>query len=321
MADLAIVEGPYLQQVLDHSYPVWHDGLSRAAYGRYYAGQLATPWGRAHLQRFALVERGQVLASAKLYRLDAVLDGRPVRIAGIGALFTAPAHRGRGYARALVERLVERSAAEGAAVALLFSIVGADYYARLGFEPIATPDLSLRVIEDSKRGAPMTLVRGGEDRDLPDIVAMGRARAERYRFHLERDRDFIHYEMVRKRLLAGLSPAGEREVQFFVAEEGGSAVAYVVITVRGDAWALEECGDRDPAGARVGAILQVLIARDPSAARPGIIAWLPADFRPPQIAIVGERPSSDIMMMRGLGPPLPTLSAPADVPYWHGDMF
>ena len=26
MADLAIVEGPYLQQVLDHSYPVWHDG-------------------------------------------------------------------------------------------------------------------------------------------------------------------------------------------------------------------------------------------------------------------------------------------------------
>jgi GNAT superfamily N-acetyltransferase len=321
MADLAIVEGPYLQQVLDHSYPVWHDGLSRASYGRYYAGQLATPWGRAHLQRFAIVDRGEVLTSAKLYTLDASLDGRPLRIAGIGALFTAPAHRGRGRARALVERLLERSAGEGATVALLFSIIGADYYAGLGFEPIATPDLSLRVIEDTRRGAPMTLVRAGEDRDLPDVVAMGRVRAERYRFHLERGRDLVHFAIVRKRLLAGLGPAGDREVQFFVAEEGGSAVAYVVITVRGGAWVLAECGDRDPTGARVGAILQVLIARDPSAARPAITAWLPAGFRPPQIEIVGERPSSDIMMMRGLGRSVPELPNPADALYWHGDMF
>src|SRR6476659_9026889 len=321
MADLAIVEGPYLQQVLDHSYPVWHDGLSRASYGRYYAGQLATPWGRTHLQRLALVERGEVLASAKLYTLDATLDGRLLRIAGIGALFTAPAHRGRGHASALVECLLERSAGEGATVALLFSIIGADYYAGLGFEPIATPDLSLRVIEDTRRGAPMTLVRAGEDRDLPDVVAMGRARAGRYRFHLERDRDFAHFAIVRKRLLAGLGPAGDRVVQFFIAEEGAAAVAYVVITARGGGWVLAECGDRDPTGARVGAILQVLIARDPSAARPAITAWLPADFRPPQIEIVGERPSSDIMMMRGLGRSVPKFSDPADGLYWHGDMF
>lgn len=321
MADLAIVEGPYLQQVLDHSYPAWHDGLSRGGYGRYYAGQLATPWGRTRLQRFALVERGEVLASAKLYTLDAALDGHPVRIAGIGALFTAPAHRSQGHARALLERLLERAAAEGATVALLFSIIGADYYAGLGFEPIATPDLSLRVIEDTRRGAPMTLVRAGEDRDLRDIVAMGRARAEHSRFHLERDREFVHFAIVRKRLLAGLAPAGDREVQFFVAEEGGSAVAYVVVTVRRGAWVLEECGDRDPSGARVGAILQALIARDPSAPRPAMTAWLPAGFRPPQLAIVGERPSSDIMMMRGLGRPVPKLRDSADVLYWHGDMF
>ena len=167
----------------------------------------------------------------------------------------------------------------------------------------------------------MTLVRAGEDRDLADIVTMGRARAERYRFRLERDRDFVHFAIVRKRLLAGLSPAGAREVQFFVAEEGGSAVAYVVITVRGGAWVLEECGDRDPSGARVGAILQALIARDSSAPRPAVTAWLPADFRPPQIEIVGERPSSDIMMMRSLGQPLPKISNPGDLLYWRGDMF
>lgn len=321
MADLAIVEGPYLQQVLDHTHPVWHEGLSRAGYGRYYTAQVATPWGRGHMQRLGLAEEGEVLASAKLYSLDAVLGGLPVRIAGIGALFTAPAHRGRGHARALVERLLERAAGDGADMALLFSIIGADYYARLGFEAIATTDVSLKVIEDKRRGAPMTLVRAGEERDLADVVALGRARAERYRLHLDRDRDFLRYAIVKKRLLAGLGPAGDRELHFFIAEEGASAVAYVVVSVRGSSWVLEECGDRDPTGARVGAILQVLIARDPTALRPAITAWLPAGFRPPQIDVLGEQPSADIMMMRSLGRPLPPLAAPSDLLYWRGDMF
>jgi GNAT superfamily N-acetyltransferase len=321
MADLAIVQGPYLQQVLDHSHPVWHEGLSRAGYGRYYAAQVATPWGRGHMQRLALVENGEVQASAKLYAFDAILDGVPFRIAGIGALFTAPAHRGRGHAPALVDQLLERAAGDGADLALLFSIIGADYYGRLGFETIATTDLSLKVIEDKRRGAPMTLVRAGEERDLADVVAIGRVRAERYRFHLDRDRDFVHYAIVKKRLLAGLGSAGRREVLFFIAEEGASAAAYVVITVHGGAWVLEECGDRDPDGARVGAILQVLIARDPSAVRPAISAWLPPGFRPPQIEVLGERPSPEIMMMRPLRGPMPQLSAPGDLLFWHGDMF
>src|SRR5204862_3890546 len=104
-----------------------------------------------------------------------------------------------------------------------------------------------------------------------------------FRFHLVRDRDLVHYAIAKKRLLAGLGPAGAREVQFFIAEEGASAVAYVVITARrhgSDQGAaidslLEECGDRDPAGARVGAILQALIAREPAEIRPTITGWLP----------------------------------------------
>jgi hypothetical protein len=167
----------------------------------------------------------------------------------------------------------------------------------------------------------MTLVRAGEERDLKDVVALVRARAESYRFHLDRDSNFLQYAITKKRLLAGLGPAGARELQFFIAEEGASAVAYVVITVQGNAWVLEECGDRDPTGARVGAILQVLIARDPSALRPSIAAWLPAGFRPPQIEVVGEQASPEIMMMRSLGEPLPQLSTPGDLLYWHGDMF
>jgi predicted N-acetyltransferase YhbS len=323
MTNLVAAEGPILDRILDDTYGLWHDGLARPAYGRFFAAQIATPWGRTHLRRFALVEGDELLASAKLYRFDAVLDGRPIQVAGIGAVFTPPAHRRRGAARDLIERLLERAAADGADLALLFSEIGPDYYARLGFEPIATADRQLRVTESARYGAPMTMVRGGDDRDLRDIVALGEARAAPYRFHLNRDRDLVHFAIARKRLLAGLGPPGTRMVHFFIAEEGASAVAYVLISVMGNAWTIEEAGDRDPGGARLGAILQALIAREPAERRPSITAWLPEGFLPPQVVEIGSRPSAELMMMRPLTPAAqaaPALRA-AEMLYWRADHF
>lgn len=323
MADLVEAQGPALDRILDDTYSIWHDGLTRPAYGRFYAAQVATPWGRAHLRRLALVEGDEVLASAKLYAFDASLDGAPVKVAGIGAVFTPPARRGRGSAHDLVERLLERAASEGADVALLFSEIGPDYYARLGFEAIATADRQLRVTESPRYGAPMTMVRVGDARDLADIASMGATRAAPYRFHLNRDRDLVHFAIARKRLLAGFAPSGARALHFFIAEEGASAVAYVVISVRGNEWTLEEAGDRDPSGARVGAVLQALIAREPSQKRPSIRAWLPDGFLPPQVTLIGDAPSSEVMMVRALTPaaePVRALRA-EELLYWHGDVF
>jgi GNAT superfamily N-acetyltransferase len=331
MADLALAEGPLLSAILDETYNIWCEGLTPIAYRRYYTAQLATPWGRRHLRRFALVEGTDVLASAKEYVFDALLDRLPTRVVGLGAVFTRPAHRGRGMARELIERLLERAAADGADLALLFSEIGADYYARLGFEAIPIPEVALRVTESERHGAPATLVRFAEDRDLANIAAMGKARAVPFRFHLTRDRDLVQYAIAKKRLLAGLGPAGMREVQFFIAEEGASAVAYVVLTARRrletvgstSEWLLEECGDRDPSGARVGAILQGLIARDPAEARPALRAWLPSGFCPPQVTDIDQHPSADVMMVRALSArakaALPI--AAGDVLYWRSDAF
>ena len=325
MAKLVNAEGPIDNRILDDTYPLWNDGLTRPAYGRFYSAQIATPWGRKHLQRFALVEGDELLASAKLYRFDAVLDGRPIQVAGLGAIFTTPAARGRGAARELIGHLLERAASDGADLALLFSEIGPEYYVRLGFEPIATTDFQLRVTESTRHGAPMTMVRGGDDRDLADIVAQGLTRALPYRLHLTRDRDLVQFAIAKKRLLAGLSPSGMRTVQFFIAEEGASAVAYVVISVQGDSWTIEEMGDRDPAGARTGAILQVLIAREPAEKRPSIRAWLPDGFLPPQVTIVGETPSAEVMMIKPLSDHTRSLRtsplASSDVMYWRGDLF
>ena len=323
MIDLVAAEGPILDAILASTFEIWNEGLSPNAYAKYYAAQRATPWGLARLGRRALVDGGRVLASAKEYLFDATLDGRAVRVCGIGTVFTEPRHRGRGHARVLIERLIERAAAAGCDLALLFSEIDPAYYARLGFTPIPICDLDLRVVESDRRGAPAVLVRTGEDGDLSDLAAMGDARASPFRFHLARDRDLIHYAITKKRVMAGLDTPGARAVQFFVAEEGRAACAYVVIRVRGSEWTLDEAGDRDPSGAGVGAILQVLVARDPGERRPAIKAWLPAGFRPPQIEVAAERPSKEVMMIRPLsanGTASPPLSA-EDVLYWHGDRF
>jgi len=314
-------EGAVLERVREAAHAVSPQGLSREAYARFDAAQMKTAWGRRHRRRFALVDGSAVLASATQYDLAAILDQEPVRGCGIGAILSEPAYRDAGHARELVDRLLDDAARAGAAMALVFSELS-DEHQPSGFEVLSMADAELRVTESSRRGAPMTLIRGGEERDLAAIAAMGQIRAEPFRFHLDRDVDFVRHAIAKKRLLAGLGQAGARQLHFFIAEEGITAAAYAVVSIVRDTWTIEECGDRDPTGARVGAILQALIAREPVECRPTIRAWLPRGFVPPQVTIVSVKPSNDVLMVRSLGsravsPPL----SGGDVLYWRSDIF
>ena len=100
-----------------------------------------------------------------------------------------------------------------------------------------------------------------------------------------------------------------------------TAAAYVVISIVGRTWTVEECGDRDVSGARVGALLQALIAREPTEARPVVRAWLPSGFVPPQVTILSARRSADVMMVRRLDRTsgwIPLSSE--EVLYWRSDI-
>jgi hypothetical protein len=172
-----------------------------------------------------------------------------------------------------------------------------------------------------KDGAPAMLVRSGSDVDLANIAAMHDARAGAARFSLVRSPELIQFSIAKKRLLAGLGPPGKRRTEFFVAEEGLAAVAYVVISIDERGWFLEEAGDRDPAAARLGAMLQVLLAREPSEAPPTIRAWWPPGFPvPPQVTIASRRAPDDVFMVRPLRDGIRPLSPP-DVFFWHSDYF
>ena len=313
-ADKAILE-----RIVETTPPFDAD-LSREALAKYQAAQAKTAWALDHRHPVALVQGSNVLASAVRYDLAGILDGQPVTICGIGAGFNGGHHDG-DHRGALVEQLLEGAARDGADLALLMTSVNAAAIAD-GFEAVPIRDVELTVTESSRRGAPMTLVRAGEDRDLDAIAAMGRIRAGQFRFHLDRSVNFIKHAITRQRLLAGFAPAGSRQLEFVIAEEGITAAADLVISVVGKTWTLEECGDRDPSGARVGALLQALIAREPVESRPLIRGWLPPGFRPPQVTIASAAPAPAVLFTRGLTARGQQLRlAIDDVLYWRNDLF
>jgi hypothetical protein len=91
--------------------------------------------------------------------------------------------------------------------------------------------------------------------------------------------------------------------------------------VNANGWTLEEAGDRDPAGARLGAMLQVLLAREPSHRTPLIRAWWPRAFTvPPQLQLTDRSVPKDLFMVK----PLADVAMPAtadDAFFWHADHF
>jgi predicted N-acetyltransferase YhbS len=318
--------GALLEELFDQTYPLWGDGLSRRAYAQWNNAQEQTDWGRTHLQRLALVDNGRVLATAKRYDLLLTIDGRDVPTVGIGAVFTPAPLRNQGHARAIIEMLLDVARGDGAELALLFSEIGPAYYERLGFAvvPVGTADIVVR----EKPGAPAVLVRAGETADADQVAAINAQRGAGFRLSLAPSPDQVRYMLTKKRLFAGLDPSGRRTVEYFVAEEGHRAAAFVLLQItrghgdRPESWSLEACGDADPAGARIGAILQALVARSPAATPPTIQGWWPGSLRPPQLVVTPRASAGEVMMIKPLvaGAEAPSFT-PGDVLFWHGDAF
>jgi predicted N-acetyltransferase YhbS len=317
---LVLADRALRDRIQDATFPIWNEGLTRTAYGQWNEAQMRTAWGRDHLHRLALVDdAGDVLASLKRYRFTVRYDGEIMPMLGIGAVFTPPHLRGRGHAPALMERVIAEEQAAGAPIATLFSEIGSDYYTRTGFEAVPLDEVTVTVA--FKHGAPAVLVRAGTDADLPSVATMHDMRAAGSRFSIVRTPDVIQYAIAKKRLLAGLGQEGRRQTEFFVTEEGLMAVAYVVITIDERGWFIEEAGDRDPAAARLGAIFQVLLAREPAHATPLIRTWWPAAFAvPPQITLTNRTDPRDVLMLKPLtgGVRVPRAD---EVFYWRSDQF
>jgi hypothetical protein len=294
--------------------------LSRRAYGQFHRAIARTAWARSCRHDAVLRDGSALLGSATRYDFTVWLDGTRMPACGLGDVMS---HRGADGGRALLDVLLRDASRDGCALAILFPPpVPIASVADLGFVPLPLRDVQLRVEPPPRRGAPMTTIRGGDTRDLAAIAAIGATRAARFRFHLERDADFVQHAITRRRLLAGLGTPDQRRLEFFIAEEGTTAAAYVVISVVGSEWTVEECGDRDASGARVGAILQALLARDPTNGPETIRGWLPPGFQPPQVSCVAMPSKGETILIAPLtGDHAARPLTAEDVLFWHSDLM
>lgn len=123
-------------KVLRHTYEIWSPGLDRQSYYQYICRQMNHPWSRRNYTFFIYRDGSGLVASCKLYSLQFSARGRLHRLAGVGAVYTQPDLRGMGYARKMLNELIDRSRSQGAEGMLLFTDIGPQFYERFGFRPL-----------------------------------------------------------------------------------------------------------------------------------------------------------------------------------------
>ena len=84
---------------------------------------------------YSLLHKGQVVANVSVSPMDLRCMGRELHCVQLGTVMTAPAFRGRGLGRALLERVEAEGRARGAARLVLdtFSFQAPRFYEKLGY--------------------------------------------------------------------------------------------------------------------------------------------------------------------------------------------
>src|SRR5262249_30308371 len=129
-----------IRSFLKEAYTVWPLGLQKSAYLKLVKLQMEHPWSKRNACYAVLAQNGKVLSGCKLYHLDLLVGGSLLRTIGIGALYTAPEHRNLGYAKHLMKAVRNHAAASGHDLLALFSLIGTDFYCRLGYKSLSALD-------------------------------------------------------------------------------------------------------------------------------------------------------------------------------------
>ncbi|MDQ2857909.1 MAG: GNAT family N-acetyltransferase [Candidatus Eremiobacteraeota bacterium] len=155
----AIATDDYVREVLPESYELW--GAKRTF--ERYAADLRVFANSSYAKRRQFLRGlrigGAVVVSCKSYARELRWQAMPLRATGIGAVFTPPAQRGRGYATALLGTVLDAERAAGRDVAFLYSDIHPLFYERLGFRALPSRLMTMRaeLLDGARVGAqPLT---------------------------------------------------------------------------------------------------------------------------------------------------------------------
>jgi GNAT superfamily N-acetyltransferase len=161
-----IAPADYARDVLPHSSSVWAHGRSLDEYVEDFVAVAGSAYGKRRFRTIGLRVDGSIVVSCKRYEREMRCAERMMRAVGIGAVFTPPPLRGRGYASAMIGALLDGERAAGTDVAYLFSDIHPTFYERLGFVALPSRTISLRADALPARRLAITAV---EDADWSAI--------------------------------------------------------------------------------------------------------------------------------------------------------
>ena len=147
---------------------LWGYGRSEAEHLAHTTAQLDHA-GPELLRYAGLTSDRGLIAASKRYGLLVHAGGCEARALGIGAVFTAPSERGRGYAPTLIRAMTDEARQLGYAAAILYSDIDPAYYARLGF--VALPALDHACLTQALPTESPLAFRPANDGDLDRMIA------------------------------------------------------------------------------------------------------------------------------------------------------
>jgi GNAT superfamily N-acetyltransferase len=312
-----------MEAVLRDSHEIWGTGMTREDYAALNRALRATPWGREHYRFLVGLDgAGEIASSLKLYSLRGELEGRPILVAGVGAVFTPSSRRGRGHAASLIEAALACARDRGHDLALLLSEIGGAYYERLGFRALPAQEAACMAFLPvpwpreppwiGAGGDPLREIAGlrpGRPEDLESLVAVRDEATRGQRFRLLRGRRRWEHLLFQ----ADLETRHRRDGadHRWVVERNGAVLAYAILKEGKGRLLWKEHGAR--LGSE-GVLIDLFWAALALARRLGvgrIDAWhLPVAVTDGPLYPIARRPRREpVPMLRPLGAdPLPSLA-------------
>ena len=203
--------------VLNQTRLVWGVGVSLEDYLEYHRLIRWHPWSRENFQHLILTdEKGQILSSCKTYFHKAKIKNDVVKLCGIGAVFTPPEFRQKGYATQMLSSLLDELKEKGFDLAMLFSDIGTDFYARLGFQLIEKKDPIYRFVNPLKISSQVEITE-----HLPkQIWSWYRSYSQKNDFALLRPDDY--FQLLSERISWHKRYLGFRSQKVFILKEDKS---------------------------------------------------------------------------------------------------
>jgi GNAT superfamily N-acetyltransferase len=233
--------------------PIWGGGLSEDRFQIFQRRLADAPEAKDRYRLLGWFVDGTLMSAMKTYDLRGSCAGKPIRILGVGAVFTPPELRRQGHAAAMLRAAMQQWAGQGASAAVLFSDIGVRYYERLGFRLVDCRECAVEAAELPRASGGVRPALAGDEGLMTRLFADGRGQVRR--FALARDGWTLRFQLRRLRELARARGLGEPEWGLVAEGRFGEGAAMVrlardSVDVLDAAWTSEAARERILGGLR-----------------------------------------------------------------------